>query len=50
MKIYFVRHGHPDFTSITVIEFSDKLGERFCPRVLLLNDARHIEGLNVNNL
>lgn len=41
---------HPDFTSITVIEFSDKLGECFCPRVLLLNDARHIEELNLNNL
>jgi probable phosphoglycerate mutase len=37
---------HPDFTSITVVEFSDKIGELFCPRVLLLNDARHIEGLD----
>lgn len=37
---------HPDFTSITVIEFSDKIGELVCPRVLLLNDARHIEGLD----
>ena len=37
---------HPDFTSITVIELSDKIGELFCPRVLLLNDARHIEGLD----
>ncbi|MBE6551977.1 MAG: histidine phosphatase family protein [Ruminococcaceae bacterium] len=36
---------HPDFTSITVIEFSDKIGELFCPRVLLMNDSRHIEGL-----
>ncbi len=35
----------PDFTSITVVEFSDKIGELFCPKVLLLNDARHIEGL-----
>ena len=37
---------HPDFTSITVVEFSDKIGELFCPVLLLLNDARHIEGLD----
>ena len=37
---------HPDFTSITVVEFSNEIGELFCPRVLLLNDARHIEGLD----
>ena len=36
---------HPDFTSITVVEFSDKIGKLFCPRVLLLNDARHIENI-----
>lgn len=41
---------HLDFTSITVLEFSDKIGELICPKLLLLNDARHIRGLDVQNV
>lgn len=41
---------HPDFTSITVLEFSDKVGELFCPILRLLNDARHIQGLDGKNV
>jgi len=40
----------PDFTSITVLEFSDKVGEVFCPKLLLLNDAQHIKGLDIKNI
>ena len=35
----------PDFTSITVVEFSNEIGKLICPKVLLLNDARHIEDI-----
>ena len=41
---------HLDFTSITVLKFSDKIGELICPKLLLLNDARHIRGLDVQNV
>ena len=37
---------HLDFASITVLEFSNTKGELFYPRFSLLNDARHIEGLD----
>ena len=37
---------HLNYTSITVIEFSDKVGNLFCPRILILNDAKHIKGLD----
>ena len=36
---------HPAFTSITVVELSDKVGELFCPRFLIMNDFRHIEDI-----
>lgn len=35
-----------DFTSITVIELADELGTLTFPRVSLLGDARHIEGID----
>lgn len=41
---------HPGFTSITVVELSNKIGELFSPLLLLLNDARHIEGIKIENL
>lgn len=39
-----------DYTSITVLEFSDKIGELFCPKLCLLNDALHIMGLDIKNI
>ena len=40
----------PDFTSVTVIEFSNEMGELCFPKVRLYNDARHIEGLDSDNV
>lgn len=40
---------HPDFTSITVLQLSDKSEKLFYPQLFLFNDARHIEGLDVEN-
>ena len=36
---------HPEFTSITVVEFNGEEGTRIAPRFLTLNDYKHIEGL-----
>ena len=41
---------HPGFTLITAVEMSDKIGELFCPRILLMNDTRHIEDLSGKDL
>jgi probable phosphoglycerate mutase len=41
---------HPEFTSITIVEFSNKTGELFCPRFALMNDARHIYGIEGEKL
>lgn len=38
-----------DFTSVTVLELSDEVGTLVYPDVLVLNDARHIEGITVEN-
>ena len=40
---------HPDFTSVTVVEFSDEVGRLAPPRALLVNDARHIQGIEEEN-
>jgi probable phosphoglycerate mutase len=40
----------PDFTSITVLEFSDKIGELIFPKLLLLNDVQHTKGLDIQNI
>lgn len=42
MRIIFVRHGHPDYTAITIVTFSEKKGILTAPRFELVNDARHI--------
>ena len=34
-----------DFTSITVVQLSNKAGELIYPKILLFNDAKHIEGI-----
>ena len=39
-----------DYTSITVVELSNKVGELCFPQVVVMNDARHIEGLETENV
>lgn len=39
-----------DFTSITVVQLSNKKGELIYPKMLLFNDAKHIEGIAGENL
>ncbi len=39
-----------DFTSITVVQLSNKTGELIYPQILLFNDARHIEGIVGKNV
>ena len=38
------------FTSITVIQLSDKIGELTCPKMYLFDDAKHIEGISGENM
>jgi probable phosphoglycerate mutase len=35
-----------DFTSITIVDLGDEPGTLTFPRLTLLNDARHIEGID----
>lgn len=35
---------HPEFTSVSIIDFHGEKGELFQPRIELLNDYRHIKG------
>jgi len=39
----------PDYTGITIVEFPDRPGALVTPRFELMNDARHIRGLTVEN-
>lgn len=39
----------PDYTGITIVEFPERPGELVTPRFELMNDARHIKGLTVEN-
>ena len=39
----------PDYTGITIVEFPERPGELVTPRIELMNDARHIRGLTVEN-
>lgn len=39
-----------EFTSITVVEFSNEKGTLCFPTLQLLNDARHLEGLETENV
>lgn len=41
------RHG---FTSVSVVEFSNAVGELFNPKMHLFNDVRHTEGLETKNV
>ena len=39
----------PDYTAITVVNFKGEAGELTAPEFELVNDARHIEGISVEN-
>ena len=39
----------PDYTGITIVELPDAAGALVKPRLEMLNDARHIRGLTVEN-
>ena len=39
-----------DFTSVTVIHLSSKVGELVSPKIELFNDAKHINGITVENI
>ncbi len=41
---------HPEMTAITVISFEGEKGKLTAPRVEILNDARHIEGVSSENV
>ena len=43
---WFVEVTRLNFTSITVVDFGDEVGTLTFPRLALLNDARHIEGID----
>ena len=46
MKIYFIRHGDPDYKNDCLTELGRKqaaAGKAACPRLTLLNDMRHTE-------
>ena len=40
----------PELTSVTVVEFSENVGELICPRLLLFNDEQHIVGIDTKNV
>ena len=48
--LWFVSAIRPDFTSITVVEFSNEKGALCLPTIRLLSDSRHIEGLETENV
>ena len=39
----------PDYTGITIVELPERPGELVAPRFELMNDARHIRGMTVEN-
>lgn len=40
----------PNYTGITIVTLADAPGELVMPRLELMNDARHIKGLEIDNL
>lgn len=45
--LYFCGTVHPDFTSISVINFDGEEGSLITPRMEILNDYRHIKGVSL---
>ena len=41
---------HPGFTSVTVITLSNKTGNLIMPQIEILNDARHIRGIEAEQI
>lgn len=39
-----------EFTSVATVTLSGKPGELICPRMVVGNDARHIEGISEENI
>ena len=39
-----------DYTSVTIVEFDENGGEPVSPKLRLLNDARHIESITLDNV
>ena len=51
MPFTFVcRAIEPDFTAVTAVSFKGDEGSLIAPTFLLVNDARHIEGITVENV
>ena len=48
--LYACRTIDCNYTAITVVSFRSKVGELITPRFTLVNDARHIEGITVENV
>lgn len=40
----------PSFTAITVVSFYGEEGDIICPQIEIMNDARHIMGINAENV
>lgn len=40
----------PEFTAITIVSFSNETGKLVTPKFEILNDARHIQDLQVENI
>lgn len=41
---------HIDFTSVAVVQLSNETGKLVYPKILLFDDAKHIEGISVENV
>lgn len=48
--LYACRTIGCDYTAITIVNFASKEGELTAPRFELVNDARHIKGITVENI
>lgn len=46
---WFIQVIRPNFTSVTIVDLGDEVGTLTFPRLMLLNDARHIEEIDSNN-
>lgn len=43
-------HMGPDYTGITILNLSGEKGALVSPRIVMLNDAKHIRHLRVQNV
>ena len=47
---FFLSFIHPEMTAITVVSFTGEAGKLISPRIEILNDSRHIEGIALENV